>query len=134
MRSYVALPPSEAFRIEIGSWKKQDPRQPPEKESPQVVLIVGGGSGIGREAALLAAERGAHVVVADRDHEAANKVAEAARVTAGKEGSLAVGVDIRRRDVIRHSLRELVAAYGGLDILINTAALFPLIKRRAGQR
>ena len=128
--NYVALPPSEAFRIEY--WQLEEAkirRQPPEKElSRQVVLIVGGGSGIGREAALLAAERGAHVVVADRDHEAANKVAEEARAIAGKEGSLAVGVDIRRRDVIRQSLRELIAAYGGLDILINTAALFPSSK------
>ena len=34
-------------------------------------------------------------------------------------------MDIRRREIIRQSLRDLVAAYGGLDILINTAALFP---------
>ena len=125
--NYVALPPSEAFRIEY--WQLEEAkirRQPPEKElSRQVVLIVGGGSGIGREAALLAAERGAHVVVADRDIEAAKKVAEEAKAIAGKEGSLAVAVDIRRREIIRQSLRDLVAAYGGLDVLINTAALFP---------
>ena len=58
--NYVALPPSEAFRIEY--WQLEEAkirRQPPEKElSRQVVLIVGGGSGIGREVALLAAERG----------------------------------------------------------------------------
>src|SRR6478609_6420625 len=102
---------------------------PPSKElSRQVVLIVGGGSGIGREVALLAAERGAHVVVADRDHEAAKKVADESRGLAGKESGLAVAVDIRRRDVIRQSLRDLVAAYGGLDVLINTAALFPSSK------
>src|SRR5216684_4205864 len=125
--NYVALPPSEAFRIEY--WKLEEAkirRQPPEKElSRRVVAIVGGGSGIGREAALLAAERGAHVVIADRDHEAAKKVAEEAKSIAGQEGSLAVSVDIRHRDVIRQSLRDLVAAYGGLDVLINTAALFP---------
>ena len=128
--NYVALPPSEAFRIEY--WALEEAkirRQPPEKElSRHVVLIVGGGSGIGREAALLAAERGAHVVVADRDDEAAKKVAEEAKGIAGKEGGLSVAVDIRRRDVIRQSLRELVAAYGGLDVLINTAALFPSSK------
>jgi rhamnose utilization protein RhaD (predicted bifunctional aldolase and dehydrogenase)/NAD(P)-dependent dehydrogenase (short-subunit alcohol dehydrogenase family) len=125
--NYVALPPSEAFRIEY--WQLEEAkirRQPPEKElSRQVVLIVGGASGIGREAALLAAGRGAHVVIADRDSEAAKKVAEEAKTIAGKEGSVAVSVDIRRRDVIRQSLRDLVAVYGGLDVLINTAALFP---------
>ncbi|HMH07775.1 MAG TPA: bifunctional rhamnulose-1-phosphate aldolase/short-chain dehydrogenase [Terriglobales bacterium] len=125
--NYVALPPSEAFRIEY--WQLEEAkirRQPPEKElSRQVVLIVGGGSGIGREAALLAAGRGAHVVIADRDSEAAKKVAEEAKTIAGQEGSVAVSVDIRRRDVIRQSLRDLVAVYGGLDVLINTAALFP---------
>ncbi len=128
--NYVALPPSEAFRIEY--WKLEEAkirRLPPEKElSRHVVLIVGGGSGIGREAALLAAERGAHVVVADRDLEAAKKVADEARTVAGKEGGLALAVDIRRREVIRQSLRELIAVYGGLDILINTAALFPSSK------
>ncbi len=67
--NYVALPPSEAFRIEY--WKLEEAkirRQPAEKElSRRIALVVGGGSGIGREVALLAAERGAHVVVADRD-------------------------------------------------------------------
>jgi len=125
--NYVALPPSEAFRIEY--WQLEEAkirRQPPEKElSRKVVVIVGGGSGIGREAALVAAERGAHVVIADRDSESATRVAEEAKRFAGKEGSLAVAVDIRRRDVIRQSLRDVVAAYGGLDVLINTAALFP---------
>src|SRR5580700_5433420 len=90
--NYVALPPSEAFRIEY--WKLEEAkirRQPPEKElSRRIALIVGGGSGIGREVALLAAERGAHVVVADRDHEAANKVADEVRVIAGKENGHAV--------------------------------------------
>jgi NAD(P)-dependent dehydrogenase (short-subunit alcohol dehydrogenase family) len=128
--NYVALPPSEAFGIEY--WQLEEAkirRQPPEKElSRHVVLIVGGGSGIGREVALLAAELGAHVVVADRDQEAAKKVAEEIQGITGKEGGLSVAVDIRRRDVIRQSLRELVAAYGGLDVLINTAALFPSSK------
>ena len=125
--NYVALPLVEAFGIEY--WQLEEAkirRQPPEKElSRQVVLIVGGGSGIGREAALLAAELGAHVVVADRDAEAAKKTAEAAKPSAGPEGAMALAVDIRKRAAIHETIRELVAAYGGLDVLINTAALFP---------
>jgi rhamnose utilization protein RhaD (predicted bifunctional aldolase and dehydrogenase)/NAD(P)-dependent dehydrogenase (short-subunit alcohol dehydrogenase family) len=125
--NYVALPLSEAFRIEY--WRLEEAkirRQPPEKElSRKVALVVGGGSGIGREVALLAAERGAHVVVADRDSEAAKKVTEEVKALAGSEASMFVTMDIRLRDAIRQCLRDVVENYGGLDILINTAALFP---------
>ena len=55
-------------------------------------------------------------------------MADEVGVIAGKENGHAVAVDIRRRDAIRQSLRDLIAAYGGLDILINTAALFPSSK------
>jgi NAD(P)-dependent dehydrogenase (short-subunit alcohol dehydrogenase family) len=34
-------------------------------------------------------------------------------------------VDISRREAIRAAVRQLIGIYGGLDILINTAALFP---------
>ena len=125
--NYVALPLSEAFRIEY--WALEEAkirRQPPEKElSRQVVLVVGGGSGIGRECALLASQLGAHVMVADRDYAAAQKVAEECKPVAGKEGAVSAAVDIRKRDAIRQAVRELVGSYGGIDILINTAALFP---------
>jgi rhamnose utilization protein RhaD (predicted bifunctional aldolase and dehydrogenase)/NAD(P)-dependent dehydrogenase (short-subunit alcohol dehydrogenase family) len=125
--NYVALPASEAYRIEYWSLEEAKiRRQPAEKElSRQVALIVGGGSGIGREVALLAAERGAHVVVADRDHESAVRVADEVKAIVGREGSVASPVDIRNRDSIREALRQTIAEFGGVDILINTAALFP---------
>ncbi len=125
--NYVALPPSEAFRIEY--WKLEEAkirRQPPEKElSRQIALVVGGASGIGREVVLLAAERGAHVVIADRDLAGSERVAEEVKAIAGKEAAIAVSVDIRKRDAIRAAVRETVATFGGLDILVNTAAIFP---------
>jgi rhamnose utilization protein RhaD (predicted bifunctional aldolase and dehydrogenase)/NAD(P)-dependent dehydrogenase (short-subunit alcohol dehydrogenase family) len=125
--NYVALPPSEAFRIEY--WALEEAkirRQPPEKElSRQIALIVGGGSGIGREVALLAADRGAHVVVADRDFEGAGRVAEELKKISGKEAGTATAVDIRSRQSIREAMRATVKQFGGLDIVVNTAALFP---------
>jgi rhamnose utilization protein RhaD (predicted bifunctional aldolase and dehydrogenase)/NAD(P)-dependent dehydrogenase (short-subunit alcohol dehydrogenase family) len=125
--NYVALPPSEAFRIEY--WKLEEAkirRQPPEKElSRRVALIVGGGSGIGREVALLAAERGAHVVIADRDVKGAEAVAEETKAIAGKEAVSWVSIDIRNREAIKAALEATVRQFGGMDILINTAALFP---------
>jgi rhamnose utilization protein RhaD (predicted bifunctional aldolase and dehydrogenase)/NAD(P)-dependent dehydrogenase (short-subunit alcohol dehydrogenase family) len=125
--NYVALPASEAFRIEY--WALEEAkirRQPPEKElSRRVAVIVGGGSGIGREAARLAAERGAHVVVADRDEAAAARVAEELKTVTSGEFVTITGVDIRNRETIAAALRASVAAFGGFDIVINTAALFP---------
>jgi rhamnose utilization protein RhaD (predicted bifunctional aldolase and dehydrogenase)/NAD(P)-dependent dehydrogenase (short-subunit alcohol dehydrogenase family) len=125
--NYVALPPSEAFRIEY--WKLEEAkirRQPPEKElSRRVALIVGGGSGIGREVALLAAERGAHVMIADRDVKGAEAVAEETKAIAGKESVGWTSIDIRDRKAIKAALEATIKQFGGVDILINTAALFP---------
>jgi rhamnose utilization protein RhaD (predicted bifunctional aldolase and dehydrogenase)/NAD(P)-dependent dehydrogenase (short-subunit alcohol dehydrogenase family) len=125
--NYVALPPGEAFRIEY--WKLEEAkvrRQPPEKElSRRVALIVGGGSGIGREVALLAAERGAHVMIADRDVKGAEAVAEETKAIAGKEAVGWTSIDIRDRKTIKTALEATIRQFGGIDILINTAALFP---------
>jgi rhamnose utilization protein RhaD (predicted bifunctional aldolase and dehydrogenase)/NAD(P)-dependent dehydrogenase (short-subunit alcohol dehydrogenase family) len=125
--NYVAMPLSEAFRIEY--WALEEAkirRQPAEKElSRAIVVVVGGGSGIGREVALLAGARGAHVMVADRDLGAAGKVADEVGKVTTKESVASAGVDIRSRDAIANALRATVAAFGGADILINTAAMFP---------
>lgn len=125
--NYVAMPLSEAFRIEY--WALEEAkirRQPAEKElSRSIALIVGGGSGIGREVALLAAARGAHVMVADRDVAAAAKVVEEVAKITSKESVASTAVDIRNRDAIGSALKATVEAFGGIDILINTAAIFP---------
>jgi rhamnose utilization protein RhaD (predicted bifunctional aldolase and dehydrogenase)/NAD(P)-dependent dehydrogenase (short-subunit alcohol dehydrogenase family) len=125
--NYVALPPIEAFRIEY--WAMEEAklrRQPPEKElSRRIALIVGGGSGIGREVAHLAAARGAHVMIADYDGAAASRVADELAHITQKEFVGSTVVDIRSRDAIREALLATIAAFGGIDIVINTAALFP---------
>ena len=78
--NYVALPRSEAFRIEY--WALEEAklqRMPLEAEfSRKIVMVVGGGSGIGREVAILLARKGAHLVVADANAErAADAAADA---------------------------------------------------------
>ena len=125
--NYVALPASEAFRIEY--WKLEEAkirRQPAEKElSRRIALVVGGGSGIGREVALMAAQRGAHVVIADRDVAGAEAVAAEVAAIAGREAVSWTAIDIRDRKAIRAALNATLQQFGGIDILINTAALFP---------
>jgi rhamnose utilization protein RhaD (predicted bifunctional aldolase and dehydrogenase)/NAD(P)-dependent dehydrogenase (short-subunit alcohol dehydrogenase family) len=125
--NYVALPAHEAFKIEY--WALEEAkirRQPAEKElSRRVALVVGGASGIGREVARLAAARGAHIVIADRDAEGAAKAADELGGVTSSEFVASTAVDIRSREAIRGALDAAVAAFGGVDILINTAALFP---------
>jgi rhamnose utilization protein RhaD (predicted bifunctional aldolase and dehydrogenase)/NAD(P)-dependent dehydrogenase (short-subunit alcohol dehydrogenase family) len=125
--NYVALPPSEAFRIEY--WQLEEAkirRQPLEKElSRRVVVVVGGGNGVGQATALQAAQRGAHVVIADCDVDAGSKTAVETQKIAGPEAAAFVSIDIREREEIRRAFREVIARYGGIDILINTAAVFP---------
>jgi rhamnose utilization protein RhaD (predicted bifunctional aldolase and dehydrogenase)/NAD(P)-dependent dehydrogenase (short-subunit alcohol dehydrogenase family) len=125
--NYVALPAIEAFRIEY--WALEEAkirRQPPEKElGRRVALVVGGASGIGREVSLLAARRGAHVFVADRNAEGAAEVAKEAGEIASPEFTGSSDVDIRSRASIRRVIGEAALKFGGIDILINTAALFP---------
>jgi rhamnose utilization protein RhaD (predicted bifunctional aldolase and dehydrogenase)/NAD(P)-dependent dehydrogenase (short-subunit alcohol dehydrogenase family) len=125
--NYVALPAVEAFRIEY--WAMEEAkirRQPPEKElSRRVALIVGGASGIGREVARLAAARGALVFIADRNADGAAHVATELHSITSPEFTGSAGVDIRSRESISSVLGEAALAFGGIDILINTAALFP---------
>jgi len=125
--NYVALPAAEAFGIEY--WALEEAkirRQPPEKElSRRIALIIGAASGIGRAVAILAAERGAHVMIADRDLPGAETLAADLRTTAGKEFIAATAIDIRDRASIAAAIRATVMQFGGLDILVNTAAIFP---------
>jgi len=125
--NYVALPQGEAFRIEY--WALEEAklrRQPAEKElSRHVVLVLGGASAAGREVALLAASRGAHVMVADRDLSAAASVVSEVAKIASKEFVSSTVVDLQDRNTVCHALKATIAAFGGVDILINTATISP---------
>jgi NAD(P)-dependent dehydrogenase (short-subunit alcohol dehydrogenase family) len=81
------------------------------------VLIVGGGSGIGAAAARMFSVTGADVMVADRDVEAAKRVASGI----GKRAA-AVRLDIARPEEIETAVNQTAARFGKLDALVNTAA------------
>jgi rhamnose utilization protein RhaD (predicted bifunctional aldolase and dehydrogenase)/NAD(P)-dependent dehydrogenase (short-subunit alcohol dehydrogenase family) len=125
--NYVALPRLEAFRIEY--WALEEAklqRMPPDKEfSRKVAVIVGAGSGIGREVALQIAKRGGHVVAADANGAAAGQAAQEAAVVSSKEMVQSAVLDLTARDAIAAALRAAVLRFGGFDCVINTAAIFP---------
>lgn len=84
------------------------------------VLVTGGGSGIGREAALILARRGARLVLFGRREEPLQEVTRLVH-DAGSESIIVAG------DIADADARERVLAaadrFGGLDILINNAGI-----------
>ena len=126
--NYVALPRSEAFRIEY--WALEEAklqRMPPEAEfSRKIFLIVGGASGIGRETALLLAKKGAHMVVADSDAEGARRVAEEAGAFGSPEFATHTAVDLGSSQSLAEATRFTILQFGGIDGIVNTAAIYPL--------
>ena len=135
---YIALPQQEAFDIEY--WLLEEAklqRMPAEKElARQVVVVIGAGSGIGKETAHRIVREGAHIVCVDLNEQAA--VATAEEITAkygqgiGVAGSgisgcgLAIGLsaDITNRASIRAMLDKVALAYGGFDSICVTAGIF----------
>lgn len=127
-KNYVALPRSEAFRIEY--WALEEAklqRMPAEAEfSRKVVLIVGGGSGIGREVALLLAKKGAHVVIADQNADSAKGVASEVTAASSSEQVAHTQVDLSSGQSIAEAAKFTVLQFGGIDGIVNTAAIFPV--------
>ena len=136
--SYIALPRQEAFDIEY--WQLEEAklrRMPPEKElARRVIVVVGAGSGIGRELAHRVAGEGAHVVSADLSAEAAtgtaNEITKKFGEGIGVAGSgisrcgpaVGVAADIANREKARNLFKQSVLAYGGVDDLVVTAGVF----------
>jgi rhamnulose-1-phosphate aldolase/alcohol dehydrogenase len=136
--SYIALPIQEAFDIEY--WQLEEAklrRMPPEKElARRVILVVGAGSGIGKELAHRVAGEGAQVVSADLSSEAAAETAKEITKKLGEGIGVAgsgisrcgpavgVAADITNREKARNLLKQSVLAYGGVDDLVVTAGVF----------
>lgn len=126
--NYVALPRSEAFRIEY--WALEEAklqRMPAESDfSRKIALVIGGASGIGRETALLLARKGAHVVVADFDLQGAEKVASALGKIVPPEFVAHTGIDLGSAASLSAAVNFTVSQFGGIDVIVNTAAVYPV--------
>src|ERR1700722_5026310 len=126
--NYVALPRSEAFRIEY--WPLEEAklqRMPAEAEfSRKIALVIGGASGIGREVALLLARKGAHLVVADFDGPGAKKTSDEAGDISSSELVAHTHIDLSLAPSLAEAANFTVSQFGGIDIIVNTAAVYPV--------
>jgi 3-oxoacyl-[acyl-carrier protein] reductase len=87
----------------------------------KVAAVTGGASGIGRATALVLAEAGAAIVVADID--SAGAAGTVAAIEGAGGAAIAVPVDTRRRAELDAMVRTASERFGGLDILANVAGV-----------
>ena len=136
--TYTALPRQEAFDIEY--WALEEAklkRMPAEKElARQIAVVVGAGSGIGREVTARLIREGAVVAALDLDGRAAQATADdilarggmgigvAGTGVSGCGDAIGLPVDVTDRASIHAALQDVILAYGGLDHLVVTAGVY----------
>jgi citronellol/citronellal dehydrogenase len=87
--------------------------------SGRTVVVSGGGSGIGRATAWLAARLGARVIICGRTLEKLTRVREA--LSARGLQCEAHALDIRERGAVDALFADLITRLGGVDLLVNSA-------------
>jgi NAD(P)-dependent dehydrogenase (short-subunit alcohol dehydrogenase family) len=91
------------------------------KLKDKVVLITGGGSGLGRETALLFASEGAKVGVNDVRPEAAQNVTTEIERAGGIARPFVA--DVSSSAAVRKMFADFLAAFGTIDVLVNNAGI-----------
>src|ERR1700736_3878472 len=88
----------------------------------KVAIVTGAGQGIGERYATALAGEGAHVVVADLNTEGAKRVTSEIEEQGGS--AVAVTVDVSDPASADAMAQAAVDAYGGIDHLVNNAAIY----------
>lgn len=119
LESWKPLTAAEIFEVEYWEleqaklWRKGSPLE----LAGEVALVTGAASGIGRAIAKLLLERGAAVCGIDKSEQ----------VTETGQGPAYLGVvcDLTDEAAVRHNLDQAVRSFGGIDILVLNAGVFP---------
>jgi citronellol/citronellal dehydrogenase len=97
----------------------------------KTVIITGGTRGIGKAIGIRLAKEGANIVIAAKSVEENAKLGgtiftAAAEMEAAGGKALAVQCDIRFEDQVQNVIDKTIAAFGGIDILVNNASAISL--------
>jgi 3-hydroxybutyrate dehydrogenase len=84
-------------------------------------IVTGAASGIGKEIALTFAREGAKVAIADLNKAAADDAATEIRGKGGE--ALGVAMDVCNEEAVNAGVAAVVAAFGGVDILVSNAGI-----------
>ena len=99
--------------------------------SPRTALVTGGSRGIGRATAELLAEAGSKVAVNYRkDDRRAEEFVRQVRSAGGE--ALALAGDLSRPEEARQLVRDVLSAWGRLDVVVNNAGIWEEDRAGAG--
>lgn len=85
----------------------------------KVCIVTGGGSGIGRSAALMMAAAGAKVVLVGRTVSKVEAVRDEIEAAGGD--AMAIGLDVADYEGVMRMADDVLARYGRIDVLVNNA-------------
>ena len=91
------------------------------KLADKIAVVTGGASGIGKAIVKRFFDEGARIVVADRDHVAADALAKSLGA-----GAFSVSLDVTKQESIERLVTIVTEQAGGIDILVNCAAVYAL--------
>jgi NAD(P)-dependent dehydrogenase (short-subunit alcohol dehydrogenase family) len=93
------------------------------------VIVTGAAQGLGRAFCLHLASHGARILAADIQADRAEETASLARESGGE--AVALRVDVTSEQDTRHMATRTFETWGGIDALVNNAAIYAGIIRRA---
>lgn len=116
---YRALPAKQIFDVEYWDLEQAKLKRAgkPPPFAGEVALVTGGASGIGRACVKALIARGAAVVALDRDAKVASQPDHPAY--------LGIHCDVTSRPACERALESAVRRFGGIDILVLNAGVFP---------
>jgi NAD(P)-dependent dehydrogenase (short-subunit alcohol dehydrogenase family) len=94
--------------------------------SGKTAVVTGGGRGLGSAIATAMAAEGAHVLVVDRNSEAAVDIASQIKASGGSAS--AETLDISDRGAVMAFGGRMLEQYGRIDVLVNNAGIAPRIR------
>ncbi len=134
--SYQPGAPAELFAVE--SWSVEQAKIKPATPAPLakcIALVTGAAGGIGLATAERLLAAGAHVAMLDRPEQEKALAASAQKLAGARDRTLAVTADVRDETAVKAALDQIVATWGGLDVLVSNAGNAPegRLETAAGQ-